>query len=397
MQAGVAEGRRRVCVLTGSRAEYGLLRWTMSEIADDPALQLQVAVTGAHLEPKFGMTADQIEADGFAIDVRIPMHLQDSSPLSVSRSMAAGLAGIAEALDSLKPDILVLLGDRFEVHAAATAAMVARIPIAHIHGGEATEGAIDEAIRHAVTKMAHLHFVSAAAYRDRVIQLGESPDRVFVVGAAGLDNLERILLPDRPALERELGVELGDGFLLVTYHPATLAAGDPAGGAAELLAALDGFPDRRVLITGTNADPGGDRVRDLISGYARAQPARVVLRESLGTRLYLGAMRAAAAVVGNSSSGIIEAPALGVPTVNLGDRQRGRLRAASIVDCAETRAAIAAAIATALDPKFLGAFDRTATPYGGPGAATRIRDVIRAYPLDGLLMKSFYDLPAVSR
>ena len=216
MQAGVAEGRRRVCVLTGSRAEYGLLRWTMSEIADDPALQLRVAVTGAHLEPKFGMTAERIEADGFAIDARIPMHLDESSPLSVSRSMAAGLAGIAEALDRLRPDILVLLGDRFEIHAAATAAMVARIPIAHIHGGEATEGAIDEAIRHAVTKMAHLHFVSAPAYRDRVIHLGEAPDRVFVVGAAGLDNLERIELPDRPALERELGVELGGGFLLVT-------------------------------------------------------------------------------------------------------------------------------------------------------------------------------------
>ncbi len=397
MQAGVAEGRRRVCVLTGSRAEYGLLRWTMSEIADDPALQLQVAVTGAHLEPKFGMTAERIEADGFAIDARIPMHLDESSPLSVSRSMAAGLAGIAEALDRLRPDILVLLGDRFEIHAAATAAMVARIPIAHIHGGEATEGAIDEAIRHAVTKMAHLHFVSAPAYRDRVIQLGEAPDRVFVVGAAGLDNLERIELPDRPALERELGVELGGGFLLVTYHPATLAAGDPAGGVAELLAALDEFPDLRVLITGTNADPGGDRVRDLISGYARAQPARVMLRESLGTRLYLGAMRAAAAVVGNSSSGIIEAPALGIPTVNLGDRQRGRLRAASIIDCAETRIAIAAAIATALDPKFLGAFDRSATPYGRPGAAKRIRDVLRDVRLDGILMKSFYDLPAVSR
>jgi len=396
MPGGVAEGRRRICVLTGNRAEYGLLRWIMSEIALDPTLRLQVAVTGAHLEPKFGMTVDQIEADGFAIDARIPMHLQDSSPLSVSRSMAAGLAGIAEVLDSLRPDILVLLGDRFEVHAAATAAMVARIPIAHIHGGEATEGAIDEAIRHAITKMAHLHFVSAAAYRDRVVQLGEAPDRVFVVGAAGLDNLERIELPDRGALERDLGFALGGGFLLVTYHPATLASADPATCAAELLAALDEFPDRRVLITGTNADPGGDRVRDLLSRYARERPARVVLRESLGTRLYLGAMRAAAAVVGNSSSGIIEAPALGVPTVNLGDRQRGRLRAASIIDCGETRIEIAAAIAKALDPRFLGAFDRNATPYGRPGAAKRIRDVLRDVRLDGILMKRFHDLPTTA-
>lgn len=379
-------------MLTGNRAEYGLLRWTMQEIADDPTLDLQVAVTGAHLEPKFGMTVRQIEDDGFTVDARIPMHLEESSSVGVARSMAAGLAGIAETLDRLRPDVLVLLGDRFEIHAAATAAMIARVPIAHIHGGEATEGAIDEAIRHAVTKMAHLHFVAAEAYRHRVIQLGEAPERVFVVGAAGLDGIDRASLLDAKSLEAELGFSLGR-FLLVTYHPATLATGDSTRGAAALLAALDRFPDRRLLITGTNADPGGAPIRTLIAAYAEKRPGRVLLRESLGHRLYLSALRAAAAVIGNSSSGIIEAPSLGVPTVNLGDRQRGRLRAASVIDCCETEEAIAAAIGRALDPGFRAALDPASSPYGRPGAARRIRDVIRSYPLDGILMKSFYDLP----
>ncbi len=385
---------RRICVLTGNRAEYGLLRWTMQEIADDPALELQVAVTGAHLEPKFGMTVRQIEEDGFSVDVRIPMHLEESSSVGIARSMAAGLAGIAEALDRLRPDILVLLGDRFEIHAGATAAMVARIPIAHIHGGEATEGAIDEAIRHSVTKLAHLHFVAAEAYRRRVIQLGEAPERVFIVGACGLDSLARLDPLDRPGLEAALEFPLGEGFLLVTYHPATLAPEESVRGVEELLAALDRFPERRVLITGTNADPGGAPIRAMLADFARERSARVLLRESLGQHLYLNALKAAAAVVGNSSSGIIEAPSLGVPTVNLGDRQRGRLRAASVIDCCETREAIAAAVGKALDPGFRAALDPSATPYGRLGAARLIRDVLRSYPLDDILKKRFYDLPA---
>lgn len=381
-------------MLTGNRAEYGLLRWTMREIADDPALELQVAVTGAHLEPKFGMTVRQIEEDGFAVDARIPMQLEESSPVGITRSMAAGLAGIAEALDRLKPDILVILGDRYEIHAAATAAMIARVPIAHIHGGEATEGAIDEAIRHSVTKMAHLHFVAAEAYRRRVIQLGEAPERVFIVGACGLDNLARLEALDPRGLEAALGFPLGDGFLLVTYHPATLAPEESVRGTKELLAALDRFPERRVLITGTNADPGGAPIRAMLVDYARERPARVLLRESLGQHLYLNALKAATAVVGNSSSGIIEAPSFGVPTVNLGDRQRGRLRAASVIDCGETREAIAAAVGKALDPGFRAALDPSATPYGRPGAARLIRDVLRSHPLDDILRKKFHDLPA---
>ena len=381
-------------MLTGSRAEYGLLYWTIREIAADPFLELQLAVTGTHLEPAFGMTVRQIEADGFMIDAAVPMNLVDRSSVGIARSMSAGLTGIAEALERLKPDVLVLLGDRFEVFAAAAAAMVGGVPIAHIHGGESTEGAIDEAIRHAVTKMAHLHFVAAAAYRDRVVQLGESPDRVFVVGAAGLDNVASLNLPDRAALDQMLGVRLGDGYLVVTYHPVTLQQQSSTAAVTELLAALDDFPDRQVLITGSNADPGSDPVRETIAAYADARPARVHFRESLGQRLYLGAMKHAAAVVGNSSSGLIEAPALGVPTVNLGDRQRGRLRAGSVIDCREERDTIVSAIQRALDPDFCRTIDPAKIPYGQAGAARRIRDILRDFPTEGILLKRFHDKPA---
>jgi UDP-hydrolysing UDP-N-acetyl-D-glucosamine 2-epimerase len=382
-------GRRRICVVTGNRAEYGLLRWTMQEVRDDPALGLQVIVTGQHLEPRFGATARFIEEDGFAIDARVPIGLGSGS---AAQSTARALAGIAEALERLKPDLVLLLGDRIEVHAAATAAMLQRVPIAHLHGGEATEGAIDEAIRHAVTKMAHLHFVSAEPHRRRVIQLGEAPERVFLVGAVGLDNLERLELLDAKALDKTLGAELGR-FLLVTYHPATLMPGESARGAAAMLAALDRFPGHRVLVTGTNADPGGAEIRALIEAYASARPGRAILRESLGQLVYLSALGAAAAVVGNSSSGIIEAPSLSVPTVNIGERQRGRLRAPSVIDCVETEDAIASAIGRALDPAFRASLDPDATPYGRPGAARRIREVLKSYPLDRIVMKSFYDLP----
>lgn len=374
---------RRICVLTGSRAEYGLLYWTMKEIEADPSLALQLIVTGSHLEPKFGRSIRQIAADFFLIDDIVPMNLTGAAPLRVARSLGSGIAGIAAALERLEPDILVLLGDRYEILAAATAALIMRIPIAHIHGGESTAGAIDEAIRHCVTKMAHLHFVSAPQHRDRVVQLGEAPDRVFVVGATGLDNIDRLELLDRPGLEAALGHKLTDGYLLVTYHPVTL--GDSAVG--ELLAALDRFPGRQVIITGTNADPEADQVRAALTDYAGRNPGRVYLHETLGTRVYLSAMKHCAAVVGNSSSGLIEAPSLGVHTVNIGDRQRGRLRAASVIDAPEERNAIAAALRSALLP---GLPVDPSSPYGTPGAAKRIVSVLRDHPLDGILMKRFH-------
>jgi UDP-hydrolysing UDP-N-acetyl-D-glucosamine 2-epimerase len=385
--------RRRIAVLTGSRAEYGLLYWTMKEIAAEPSLALQLIVTGSHLEKKFGMSVRQIEADGFSVDAAVPMNLGSSASVDIARALGEGVSGVARALDALRPDILLLLGDRYEVHAAATAAMIMRVPIAHLHGGETTEGAIDEAIRHAVTKMAHLHFVAAPQHRHRVLQLGESPDRVFVVGAAGLDNIARLDLLDRGSLEKTLGHELAEGYLMVTYHPVTLQPGGSAAAVAELLAALDEFAERSLIITGTNADPDGDPVRAALGDYAARHRGRVHLHETLGTLAYLSALKHAAAVVGNSSSGLLEAPSLGVPTVNVGDRQRGRLRAGSVLDAAEERSAIAAALRTALSPAFRAAIDPSRSPYGQPGAAKRIAVALRDLPLDGILLKRFRDLP----
>jgi UDP-hydrolysing UDP-N-acetyl-D-glucosamine 2-epimerase len=300
---------------------------------------------------------------------------------------------MAGAYERLAPDILVLLGDRFEMLAAAQAAMVARLPIAHIHGGEATEGAMDEAFRHAITKMAHLHFVSTGEYRARVIQLGEAPGRVFDVGAPGLDYVFNLRLLGRSELEKSIGFALGEGFLLVTYHPVTLGGGDPARAVEELVSALDSFPDHKIIVTGANADPGHDSIAGAWNDYATSNPDRVSLHASLGQRRYLSAMKHAAAVVGNSSSGIIEAPAMKVPTVNLGARQRGRVRAASVIDCDETAEAIAEAIARALSGEFAKSVEAAANPYGTGGASGRILDTLKGADLSDILMKRFHDIP----
>lgn len=386
---------RTICVVTGSRAEYGHLFWLLREIEDDPDLQLRLVVTGAHLAPRFGLTHRAIEEDGFTIDATVDMHLAGDTPTAVATSMGRGTIGLAEALARIKPHIVVLLGDRYETLSAAQAAMVLRIPIAHIHGGERTEGAMDEAIRHAVTKMAHLHFVSAEPYRRRVIQLGEAPERVFTVGAPGLDHIDRLELLDLEALEKFLGFDLGERYFVVTYHPATLSDADPGVGVGELLAAVDDFADHRIVITGVNADPGHERVRKPMADFADRQPDRVALRTSLGHVGYLSAVKHCRAVIGNSSSGLIEAPALKVPTVNIGDRQRGRLRGPSVVDCAEMRDAITTAIRTVLHPSFADTAWAAPGPYAAGGASRRIKTVLKDFPLAGIQVKRFHDLPEV--
>ena len=384
---------RKICVVTGTRAEYGLLFWLLKEIEADADLDLQLAVTGTHLSEKFGETVSVIEDDGFRVDARIDLDLGDDTPVGVARSLGLGVIGFGEAFDALKPDIIVVLGDRYEILAAAQAAMLARIPIAHIHGGEATEGLIDEAIRHAVSKMAHLHFVAAETYRNRVIQLGENPDRVFTVGATGLDNIVHLDLPSRSDLEKDIGLDLGGKYFLLTYHPVTLSNDDPGDAINELLTALDRFPDHPVIITGVNADPGRGRIAHLLSEYAKQWDGRVSLHSSLGQRRYLGAMKHAAAVIGNSSSGILEAPAMKVPTVNLGDRQRGRIRTPSIIDCAEQADAISEAIQRALSEAFLDTVKTAVCPYGEGGASERIKSHLKTAELNGLLMKRFHDIP----
>ena len=384
---------RKICVVTGTRAEYGLLFWLMKEIEADAVLDLQLAVTGAHLSEKFGNTVSVIENDGFTVDARIDLDLSSDTPVGITRSLGLGVTGFGEAFERLAPDIVVVLGDRYETFAAAQAAMLARIPIAHIHGGEITEGAMDDAMRHAITKLSHLHFTAAEPYRTRVIQLGEHPDRVFSTGAIGLDNIDRLDLLDRAGLEAETGIPAGQGFFLVTYHPVTAGTGGEDREAEEMLNAFDGFGDYAVLLTGVNADPGHDHIAGLLSAYAEAQPNRVSMHGSLGQLRYLSAMKHSAGVIGNSSSGIIEAPALGVPTINIGDRQKGRLRAPSVLDCDGTKDAITAAIERALDPGFLAGLKDMDLPYGTPGASVEIERRLKGADLGAILGKSFYDLP----
>ena len=321
------------------------------------------------------------------IAAEVPLELGDDSPLAVTRALAEATRGVAAALDRIRPDLLVVLGDRYEVLAAAQAAMVLNVPIAHLHGGETTEGAMDEAIRHAVTKMSHLHFVAAEPYRDRVIQLGEDPARVWTVGALGLDAIARLPeLGDDELRARLEGLDVSDGVLLVTYHPATLDTAGPEPAVRALLEALD-RAELPVVVTKANADPGGLRVNALVEAWAAGR-ADVRVVASLGQQAYLSLMRRARAVVGNSSSGIIEAPALGVPTVNLGDRQHGRLRSPSILDVPEEAGAVAAAIAQAT-----GGTWAADSRYGTPGASDRIREVVLTHPLRGLLKKTFHDRP----
>lgn len=398
---------RTICVITGSRAEYGLLRWLLEALRDKPQVRLQLAVTGMHLEPRFGDTWREIEADGFAIDARVPMALAGDSPADVAAAMGRVTQGMGQALTRLKPDLMVVLGDRFEILAAVQAAMLARLPVAHLHGGELTEGAMDDAFRHAITKMSHLHFTAAEDYARRVIQMGEQPARVFVVGALGLEAVTRTDFMTRTALGEDLGrafdTAVGQPLLLVTYHPATLghrttddgAEETPEAGAAAMLAALTDLPAARIVFTGVNADPGHAAVDRLIAGFVAAHPQRASLHASLGQRRYLSLMRIADAVIGNSSSGLYEAPALGVPTVNIGPRQAGRLRGPSVIDCGETAEAIGAALHLALDPAFRTGLRTGDSPYGG-GAATRIADVLARVPLAGLIHKRFHDLPAAA-
>ncbi len=383
---------RTICVVTGSRAEYGLLYWLLKGIADNPRMDLRLLVTGTHLSPEFGLTVRQIEADGFVPDARIDMLISSDTPVGIAKSIGLGVIGFADALDRLRPDLLVVLGDRFEILAAAQAAMVLRIPIAHIHGGELTEGLIDEAIRHSLTKMAQLHFVSAEPYRQRVIQLGEAPDRVWTIGAPGLDTIRHQTLLDRRALSESIGFDLDHPYFLVTYHPVTLAREGKAAGIAALLAALNEFPEHRVLITGVNADTGSAPIRAAIAAFSTANSGRVHASVSLGQQRYLSALSHADAVIGNSSSGLIEAPSFKIPTVNIGARQRGRIRAATVIDTDETAAAIVAGIRQALSPDFRAGLADAISPFGDGHATGRMLEILANHSLDGLLMKRFWDL-----
>jgi len=386
------QAKRKICVVTGSRAEYGLLYWLMKEILDDSALELQLIVTGMHLSPEFGLTWKQIERDGFIIDRKVEMLLSSDTPVGISKSIGLGIIGFADVLECLQPDLLVVLGDRFEIFAACQAAMTHRIPIAHIHGGEITAGAVDDAIRHAITKMSHLHFTATESYRRRVIQLGEQPPRVFNVGAPGLDNILRLQLLDKPQLEQAIGFKLGKRNLLVTFHPVTLENATAATQFGNLLKALDSFDDSRIIFTLPNADADGRVIIGMIEQYRQRFPERIASFVSLGALRYLSALKYMDAVVGNSSSGLIEAPAFKIGTINIGDRQKGRLCADSVIHCEPEVDAILNAFKTLFSEKFQESLETVENPYGHSGASARIKELLKFQALDGLLKKSFYDL-----
>ena len=380
---------RKVCVVTGTRAEFGLLRTLMHEIDQHPSLQLLTVVTGAHLSQTHGYSLGEIKAQGFKVDESVQMLLASDSEEAVGVSLGLGVIGLTGALSRVSPDIVVLLGDRYEALAAAQSAMILGLPIAHIHGGEATEGLIDEAIRHSITKMAHLHFVAAKPFRDRVVQLGEVPETVHVVGAAGLDNIATLEPIDRATLAADLGLPLKPPLLAVTYHPVTLERAT-GGDISALLKALEKEGDATVVFTGSNADAHGGGIDAQIAGFCDRNAGRAVHIASLGFRRYLSLLGEADAVVGNSSSGILEAPFMGVPTVNIGPRQQGRPRAPSVIDCENDPDAITKAIRDALSPAQRTLAARRESPYGTPGAAKRMVAEIARVDLDGILFKSFH-------
>lgn len=381
---------RKICVVTGSRAEYGLLRLVMAGIRNAGGCALQVIATGMHLSPEFGLTYREIEADGFAIDRKVEVLLSADTPSAIAKSMGLGIIGFADALRDLAPDLMVVLGDRFEIFSAAAAALIATIPIAHLHGGELTEGAFDDALRHSITKMSQLHFVAAEEYRRRVIQLGEQPERVFNVGGLGVDSVHRAALLSKKDVERDLGISFATHNLMITFHPATLDDGDSTSQMSELLAALDEFPNTRLIFTMPNADTSGRELIRQTEQFVESHPNASAFT-SLGQLRYLSCLQFVDGVVGNSSSGLTETPSFRKGTVNIGGRQRGRLKADSVIDCVPVRAAITAAIRRMYSLPFQQQLHTVRNPYGEGGASEKIVRIIQDEPLESIVKKTFYD------
>lgn len=384
---------KKVCVITGTRAEYGLLKPLIQKIDKDDEMELQLVVTGMHLSPEFGLTYQEIEQDGFRITERNEMLLSSDTPNGITKSIGLGVIGFADIFTRTEPDMVVLLGDRYETLAAATAAMVHRIPIAHIHGGELTEGAIDEAIRHAITKMSMLHFTATETYRNRVIQLGEQPDRVFCVGALGVENIKTQKLMSREELEESLGFSLDGPYIVVTFHPVTLENNTVKEQFENLLSALDKFREYRIIFTKANSDTDGRVVNQRIDEYVAGNRDRAAAFTSLGMVRYLSAVKYSQMVVGNSSSGILEVPSFHIPTVNIGDRQKGRMRGKSVIDCDCTMSEIACAIHTAQVRIRNNDLQKEANPYERAGTSDAILSTIRDYlASDADMKKRFYDI-----
>jgi UDP-N-acetyl-D-glucosamine 2-epimerase, UDP-hydrolysing len=384
---------KTICVFTGTRAEYGLLRPVMRRIRDDGACRLATIVTGAHLGLSTGHTVDEMEADGMPVDYRVETLMDGDDRNAVCTAMGLGIMRYGDALASLRPDIVVVLGDRYEALALAAATTVHGVPVAHIHGGETTLGAMDETFRHAVTKMSHLHFTSCEAYRNRVVQLGEAPERVWNVGSLGVENIHRLPLPDERSIRARLDLDGTTPYILCTLHPETRGGHDEESLCREFLNALDRFPHHAVVFTGANTDPGGGRVNAVLSAYAERHRDRCRFFMSLGVANYLAAAAHAACVAGNSSSGILEVPSLKTPVVDIGERQEGRIRSAAVLHSGATGEAIAKAVETALTEAHRRAAAEASNPYDKPGTAENICRTLYENIGRTTLKKPFYDLP----
>jgi UDP-hydrolysing UDP-N-acetyl-D-glucosamine 2-epimerase len=388
--------KRKICIVTGTRADYGLLYWIIKGIYEDPSLQLQLIATGMHLSPEFGLTVKEIEKDRFPISARVEMLLPADTESAITTSMGVGMIGFAKAYEKLKPDVLVILGDRFEILAAVASAVPFRIPVAHIHGGESTEGAMDELFRHAITKMSHIHFPTTEIYKKRIIQMGEKPDNVFCFGAPGMDNIHNLRLLERKQLAHELNLPIEKKWGVVTYHPVTLEKNSSKPHIEELLNALKEFQDIYWIITLPNADTESRIILRKIENFIQKYPQSASLFSSLGQLKYLSLLRHAAVMVGNSSSGIIEAPSFKLPVVNTGARQDGRIKAKNIIDvpiCEKEN--IVNALRKTLLEDFRHSLKNLQNPYGKGNVSSKIVNILKTFPLSGILQKRFHDLPNI--
>lgn len=382
---------KKICVVTGTRAEYGLLYWLMKEIQINQDLELQIIATGMHLSPEFGLTYKEIEKD-FTITKKIEMLLSSDTAVGISKSMGLAQISFSEAYDELNPDMIIVLGDRYEIFSAVTSAMISKIPIAHISGGEATEGLIDESIRHSITKMSHLHFTAAKEYQNRVIQLGEQPENVFNVGGMGIENIKRLKLLEKEAFEESISFKLNKKNLLVTFHPVTLENSTAEHQFQELLTALNSLQNTHIIFTKANSDTDGRIINQMMDEYVVKNPHKSIAFTSLGQLRYLSALQFVDAVVGNSSSGLAEAPSFKIGTINIGDRQKGRLKASSCIDCEPNQGSIMQAIARLYSKEFQLTLESVKNPYGEECASKMIVEILKNIDLDGIVKKSFYDI-----
>ncbi len=384
--------KKKVCIVTGTRAEYGLLKPLIRQIGNDINFELQLVVTGMHLSSEFGFTLDEISNDGFVIDAKVEILLSSDTPVGVTKSMGLGLISFADTFEVLKPDVVLVLGDRFEIFSASVAAHVARIPVAHLHGGELTEGAFDDAFRHSITKMSHMHFVAHEKYRNRVIQLGESPESTFLVGGLSIDSLNSLALLSKEDLEKQLNFKFRKRNLLVTFHPVSLENKTAFNQVTELLGALEGLQDTGIIFTMPNADGGHFSIAKLINNFVLKNDNSQAYA-SLGQTLYYSCIAHVDGVVGNSSSGLLEVPSFRKGTINIGDRQRGRIQSSSVINCEPLRIEISKALEKLYSPEFQANLQYVENPYGSGGATEKIISALKATNFPINIKKVFYDLP----